>query len=115
MGVAQAMIYRKLYLVPTYPHMIKCAHETYNYAKDDVLIDTLSGLSNIACNIGEIIGPLFTGIVSHSLGIESCGAIIAFCYFAYGIVYLFGSGLFRKWQPNKKSEVLHMKMIAAES
>lgn len=44
MGLGQAMIYYKEYLVPTYSHMIQASNED-GYSKNDVLVDSLSGLS----------------------------------------------------------------------
>ncbi|OMJ76193.1 hypothetical protein SteCoe_24488 [Stentor coeruleus] len=111
LGLGQAMIY-----LPTYPHMIKASHEIYGYSKDDILTDSLSGLSNMACNVGEIIGPLISGVLISIIGFEYTGTIIAFAFALYGIVYLFGSGLFKKWTSRRKAitPALSMKMVFPE-
>ena len=113
-GLAQAMIYRNNYLVPTFPHMITCASEDYGYANDDILSDAISGLSNMACNIGEIFGPIFAGTLIDIIGFETTGAIVGFSCFLYGIVYLFGSGLLGKWLLPKKLYSISTKMISPE-
>ncbi|OMJ92425.1 hypothetical protein SteCoe_4761 [Stentor coeruleus] len=104
MGLGQAMIYCKKYLVPIYPHMIQTSLE-YGYSKDDVLVDSLSGLSNMALDAGEIIGPIISGGLISLFGFENTGTLTAFTYAAYGLVYLFGSGLFSKWISNKKTVI----------
>ena len=83
--------------------MIKCTSEDYGYANDDILSDAISGLSNMACNIGEIFGPIVAGTLIDIIGYEITGAIIGFSYFLYGIIYLFESGLLGKWISSKKS------------
>ena len=76
--------------------MIKCASEDYGYANDDILSDAISGLSNMACNIGEIFGPIVAGTLIDIIGYEITGVIVGFSCFLYGIIYLFGSGLLGK-------------------
>jgi dipeptide/tripeptide permease len=73
--------------------MIKCAVEDYKLPKDDMLIDSLSSLFNMAFNMGEIIGPIFTGFATSWIGYNSaCTVVGSFC-FTYAIIYAFGSGL----------------------
>ena len=96
------MVFRNNYLVPIYPHMTKCAIEDYGYANDDLLSDAISGLCNMACNIGEIFGPIFAGALIDILGFDTTGIIVGFFVFLYGIIYLFGSGLLQKLIPSKK-------------
>lgn len=116
LGLGQAMIYCNFYIVPTYPHMIQASHEIYGYSKDDVLTDSLSGLSNMACNVGEIIGPLISGGLISVIGFENTGTITAFAFVLYGLVYLFGSGLFTKWTSRRKAtaQALSMKLVFPE-
>ena len=103
MGVGAAMIYRNLYIVPTFPNMINNAVNVYGYAHDDILTDSLSSLSNICRNVGEIIGPIFAGTLIDLIGYEDMTVIVAFSFFAYGIIYFIGSGVifFR----SKKSKI----------
>lgn len=115
MGLGQAMIYSKNYLVPTYPHLIRSASEDYGYAHDDILVDALSGLSNIACDVGEIIGPIFAGVMADIIGMENTGVIVAFSCFAYAGVYLIGSGLIGKLRKKRKDKVNDEKMLSTES
>ena len=82
--------------------MIKTAVSIYGYAHDDILTDSLSSLSGICRNTGEIIGPLFSGILIDIIGFETTSNIVAFSFFTYGIIYFFGSGiLFTKTKSNK--------------
>lgn len=94
--------------------MVKSASEEYGYVNDDILIDALSSLSNMACNIGEIIGPLFTGVVADVIGLENTGVIVALSCFVYGIIYFFGSGLLGFYTQKNKQIALSMKMIIPE-
>ena len=108
------MVYRNNYLVPTYPHMVTSASEDYGYANDDILSDAISGLCNMACNVGEIIGPIFAGTLIDIAGFETTGTIVGFIFFLYGIVYLFGSGLLGKWISSKKLNQISMRIITPE-
>jgi dipeptide/tripeptide permease len=73
--------------------MIKCAVEDYKLTKDDMLIDSLSSLFNIAFNIGEIIGPVFAGFATSWIGYNSACTVVGLVCFFYAIIYGFGSGL----------------------
>ncbi|OMJ92424.1 hypothetical protein SteCoe_4760 [Stentor coeruleus] len=99
-GFGQAMIY-----LPTFPHMIRSAHEDYGLAKDDILSDSIAGLSNISFSIGEIIGPLFAGILIDLIGYQNTTSLTALLFVGYGIIYLFGSGLFSRWISKKHYKV----------
>ena len=94
--------------------MTKCAIEDYGYANDDLLSDAISGLCNMACNIGEIFGPIFAGALIDILGFDTTGIIVGFFVFLYGIIYLFGSGLLQKWIPSKKRRLSRVHMINSE-
>lgn len=114
MGLGEAMIYSKIYAVPSFPHMLRVAVEDYGYERDDVLIDGLSALSNIACNAGEVVGPLFSGIVAGKIGFGGSSAVVAFGCFGYAAVYLLGSGLLAKWTSRKKINAISLKLIMPE-
>ena len=114
MGLGESMVFSKIYLVPIYPHMIRTATEDYGYAKDDILIDNLSALCNIACNTGEIIGPLFSGTVSEMIGFENSSALVALACFIYTGIYFFGSGLFSKWVSKDKENLIKLKLVYVE-
>ena len=77
--------------------MISSATEEYGYTNDDILIDAISGLSNFACNSGEISGPIFAGTLINITGYEATISSASAGFFAYGLLYLIGSGLFVKW------------------
>ena len=77
--------------------MISSATEEYGYTNDDILIDALSGLSGFACNSGEILGPIFAGTLINIIIYETTIVIAGAGFFAYGLLYLIGSGLFVKW------------------
>jgi dipeptide/tripeptide permease len=73
--------------------MVASCVEDYGMKKDDILIDTISSLSNSALNVGEIIGPLFAGFASGWIGYNHTCAVLALSCFVYGIIYILGSGL----------------------
>ena len=73
--------------------MIRTAVNIYGYAHDDILTDSLSSLSAVCRNTGEIIGPLFSGILIDTIGFENSTIIVAFLFFTYGLIYFFGSGI----------------------
>lgn len=54
-------------------------------------------MSSMAYDTGKIIGPLISDMLMSLIGFENAGTLTAFAFAAYGIVYLFGSGLFSKW------------------
>lgn len=68
----------------------------------------------MACNVGEIIGPLFTGAVAGVLGLQDTGVIVAFSCFGYAIVYFIGSGLLGKWIGKDREDSIRVKMIVPE-
>ena len=86
------MIYGKLYIVPIYPHMISVADDN-KYEIDDILLDKLAVISNMSANVGEITGPLFSGIVNDMIGVEKSCAILAGASFLYGILFFFVEGM----------------------
>ena len=81
--------------------MISSAVEEYGYVNDDILSDAFSGLSNFASNIGEILGPIFAGVLIDIISYETTMVIAAFGFFTYGFIYLIGSGLIINWISNK--------------
>ena len=82
--------------------MIALASQEYYYANDDILSDAISSISNMDCDVGEVIGPIFAGALIGIIGYQNNGAIVGFGYFTYGLIYLFGSGLFGKWISGRK-------------
>ena len=114
LGMGQAMIYSNIYSVPTYPHLIQIANESYGYEKDDILSDSISSLSNISCNLGEIVGPVITGLLIGFIGFEETSTYIAFSCLLYSLAYFVASGLMGKWM-SKKSGDLSRKILPEES
>jgi dipeptide/tripeptide permease len=75
--------------------MIKCAVEDYKLIKDDMLIDSLSSLFNIALDLGEIIGPIFAGFATSWLGYNLACTVVGLILFTYAIIYALGSGVLK--------------------
>ena len=94
--------------------MIQIANENYGYEKDDMLSDSISSLSNISCNLGEIVGPVVTGVMIGFIGFEETSSYIGLSCLFYSLVYFFASGLMGKWM-NKKSGDLNSKILPEES
>jgi hypothetical protein len=76
--------------------MVQVASEDYGLFKDDILSDTLSSVSNVFCNLGEILGPIVTGLVVGFFGFEDTCTSMAFACLSYLIFYSLGSGLVSK-------------------
>lgn len=94
--------------------MIKVLGEN-GYAADDLMIDKLSAISNIACNIGEISGPICSGIVTDVIGLNNSCFILSISTFFYAVLYMFGSGACRiKQERLKRSAMMSMKLIVPE-
>ena len=94
MGISGSVMYSKLYLVPTVPHMITVAQTEYEYENNEELIDALCGITNFACNIGEILGPIASGLMVDSIGFGGSMSSIGGVYIIFGIVFIKISGLF---------------------
>ena len=75
--------------------MLKVSAVDYGVNHDDVLIDHISSLGIIACNIGEMIGPVYAGVSSDWLGIENCCNIAALATFIFAIISCFGTNLIK--------------------
>lgn len=116
LGIGQAMIFSNLYLVPTYPHMVETANQDYGYERDDLLSDAISSLSNMFCDVGEITGPVLTGVFVSLIGFELSSTALGFICFGYSLLYLFCSGLFNKWVGRKSgSPELVVKIFPEDS
>lgn len=90
--------------VPNFPHMISVTHDN-GYETDDILLDKIAVISNIACNMGEIMGPLFSGFVNDIIGLNESCAILALASFLYGLLYFFGNGMHKMCKEKVKKSV----------
>ena len=113
-SLGQSMIFRNLYLVPSIPHMVSSAVDQYRYANDDILTDALSGLGSFARSSGAIAGPIFAAVLINIFGYEMTISFIGFGFFAYGLVYLIGSGLIVKWLSKEISNSARVKTAPFE-
>lgn len=109
LGLGWSMIYCNYYLVPTFPHMLKNANKIYKFEIDDVLTDTLAGLSNMSCNLGEILGPVVSGVLIDFVGFEMTGNIVAVLSIMYAVVYFLFSGLIME---SRKVKTHNAKLIS---
>lgn len=96
--------------------MVETASEDYGYERDDLLSDAISSLSNMFCDVGEITGPVLTGVFVSLIGFELSSTALGFICFGYALVYLFFSGLFSKWVGRKSnSSELVVKIFPEDS
>jgi MFS family permease len=74
--------------------MIKSAVQDYGYENDDILTDVISSFSTFACALGEIVGPIFAGLLTDQIGFKSTCAVASVINLAAGIVFAVGTGVF---------------------
>ena len=100
LGMAGSIMYSKLYIVPTTSSIIDIATQSYGYQYNDLLLDSISSLTNLFCNIGEVFGPIVGGLLSSCFTFAEGFAIIGLCSmvlaFSYAIVFA------RCWKRSKK-------------
>ena len=85
--------------------MLKSAVECYGYQENDVLNDIISSFATFGGALGEIFGPLFVGIASDFLGVETSCAITALINFVFAFVFFFGTGYLEKVICCKKKNI----------
>ena len=102
-----------LHYVAALPNLVKVATEDLELPKDDILIDSLSGIVSSANSLGEVIGPLVAGLlvdemdVSQAGGVQgTAGVLLTAIYLLY---YLFGR------DSQKTKEAVEMVRMAEES
>ena len=84
--------------------MLKCACNNYGFVNDDILTDAISSFCVVACSIGEIIGPLYSGFVSDLLGIEASCNILSLMTFGFTIIFAIVTEVIPTWfSKTKKS------------
>ena len=81
--------------------MLNSASMDYGYVNDDILTDAISSVSMIACGLGEIIGPLFSGFVSEMIGIENACNVCAALSFGLALGFAFGTEAISHWLRKK--------------
>ena len=87
--------------------MIKSATISYGYANDDILNDVVSTFTVVATAVGEILGPLFAGLISDWAGIENACTLAGLLFFTLCIAFVLATGLFTKgFVTHKKNQLL---------
>lgn len=74
------------------------------YEIDDNLLDKIAIISTMSANMGEIIGPIFSGVIADTIGLQSSCAVIGIATLAYGVLYFFGSGFASTLHSTKKQK-----------
>ena len=98
--------------------MLRSANEDYGYEADDILTDVISSFCVIACGLGEILGPLYSGFVTDLLGMEPSCNIAALLSFAFAIAFALGTGTFTRSlrkKHGKKDSLINTKVMPEES
>ncbi|OMJ66980.1 hypothetical protein SteCoe_35989 [Stentor coeruleus] len=75
------------------PYMQRSAGEDYGYKRSDMLDEQICSYSVTACGIGEIIGPIYAGMVTDFYGIEMCCVLISGASVVYCITFIIGTGM----------------------
>lgn len=82
-GLTVISISVALLYIAALPNLINVAVEECGMTKDDILIDSLSGMVSSATSLGEILGPLTAGLIADYFDVPQAG----------GIMGLVGAGL----------------------
>ena len=97
--------------------MLTASSSDYGYANDDILTDVISSACMIACGLGEILGPLFSGFVADIIGIQNACNIVALLSFILAFAFAVGTGAVCEWIRKKNNggeELLSKQEILAE-
>ncbi|OMJ70294.1 hypothetical protein SteCoe_31760 [Stentor coeruleus] len=92
-SLGQCFCYSIFYIVFSIPYMQRSACEDYGYKKSDMLDEQICSYSVTACGIGEIIGPIYAGMVTDFYGIEICCVLISGVSVVYCIIFIIGTGM----------------------
>lgn len=87
LGLSGALMYSNLYLVPTTGLMIRLASTEYGIKYDDLLLDSISALTNFFCNIGEFVGPFVAGLISEEVGFSNAACLAGVISFGFACAY----------------------------
>jgi hypothetical protein len=82
--------------------MIKSAIQDYGYENDDILNDVVSSFSSFSCASGDVVGPIFAGILTDSIGFKSTCAIAAGMNLVSGIAFAIGTGTLSSFRARNK-------------
>ena len=77
--------------------MLTASSSDYRYENDDILNDGISSACMIACGLGEILGPLFSGFVADIIGIQNASNIVALLSFTLAFAFAVGTGAAFDW------------------
>ena len=112
-ALGQNMTYSNVYSVFTIGYMIDRSVNEFGYHDDDILVDTISSFSSMACSLGEILGPLFADFITQYYGIEYCCILASGLSLVFGIVFWIGTGLVGDMYKSIKSVCLIQKKKVA--
>lgn len=93
-----------LSLIPTLPEMIVSVEGRFDNSRGE-LNDVASGVFNTCLGVGQIVGPLYSSIVTSAVGFRLCCDMLAIFLIAFSVVYfIFGDGFggvktMFTWQP----------------
>lgn len=105
-SIGQNFICSKKYVVFNIPYMQKSIVDDYGYTRDDIIDDYICSYAVTFNAIGEVIGPIYAGLVSSFLDIETCCAIACGATGLYFLAYVFGSGVFCDFLKRRREEVI---------
>lgn len=77
-----------LHYVAALPNLVQVATRDLGLAKDDILIDSLSGIVSSANSLGEVIGPLAAGWLVDEVGVSTAGGVQGVAGVAITVVYV---------------------------
>jgi len=80
-----------LLYISSLPNLISVSTDQLALIKDDILIDSLSGIASSATSLGEVLGPLVAGVAVDVVGVSEAGGVLGCAGFACcGVYYLLG-------------------------
>lgn len=83
-AVTLAMLY-----ISSLPNLINVATSELDLTKDDILIDSLSGIASSSASLGEVLGPLVAGVTVDLVGVSEAGGLVGCAGFVCcGVYYL---------------------------
>jgi MFS family permease len=96
--------------------MIVSASRDYEYKNDDILTDTISSFSVFAFSIGEIVGPIFAGLLTDAIGIQDTCVIASAINVTFGLIFALGTGVFScsRKKYKKRSLLINTKVYVEE-
>ena len=105
-GLTLVAVTLALLYISSLPNLISVSTDQLALIKDDILIDSLSGIASSATSLGEVLGPLVAGVAVDIGGVSQAGGVLGSTGFACcGLYYLLGMRAARSRKPLIHAEI----------